>query len=97
MTRSIHRLAVDDLEQAVMFYKREAGAGVASRFLNEFERVAHLLERLPELGTPTQAVRRSFPLVNFPYTVIYRPDGHGIRILVVHHHSRDPSHGEGRQ
>jgi plasmid stabilization system protein ParE len=97
VTRSIHRFAADDLEQAAMFYKREAGVGIARRFLNEFERVAHLLEKLPELGTPTKGARRSFPLVNFPYSIIYRTEERGIRILVVHHHSRDPSHGDSRQ
>jgi hypothetical protein len=70
VTRSIHRFAADDLEQAAMFYKREAGVGIA---------------------------RGSFPLVNFPYSIIYRTEERGIRILVVHHHSRDPSYGDSRQ
>ena len=43
--RMLHRLAEEDLAGAIRFYKREAGRGVARRFLNEFERVATLLER----------------------------------------------------
>lgn len=97
MTRSIHRFAVDDLAEAVRFYKAEAGTGVARRFLNEFERVARLLEEFPGIGTPTQEGRQSFPLADFPYSIIYRHDGEGIRILVVRHQSRDPSHGESRR
>ncbi len=97
MARSVHRFASDDLTEAVLFYKREAGAGVARRFLAEFERVAKLMEEYPDLGTPTGADRRSFPLVDFPYSIIYKRDGSGIRILVVRHQNRDPEYGETRR
>lgn len=97
MTRSIHRFAAEDLLEAARFYKQEAGAGLARRFLNEFERVVKLLEEFPDIGTPTSDGRQSFPLVDFPYTVIYRYTGSEIRILVVRHQSRDPEHGESRR
>jgi plasmid stabilization system protein ParE len=97
VTRSIHRSAAEDLAQATRFYKQEAGAGLARRFLAEFERIARLLEEYPELGTPTADQRRSFLLADFPYSVIYRRDSGGIRILVVRHQSRDPGFGEGRR
>jgi plasmid stabilization system protein ParE len=94
--RSIHRLASADLAQAVRFYKSEAGVGLARRFLNEFERVAMLLEQHPGIGTPTTDGRRVHPLADFPYSVIYRHDNSGLRILVIRHHSRDPDYGENR-
>jgi len=97
VSRSIHRLAAEDLAEAVRFYKKEAGTGVARRFLNEFERVAKLLEEFPGIGTPTADGRQSFPLVDFPYSVIYRAEEAGIRILVVRHQSRDPAYGESRR
>ena len=97
MNRSIHRLASEDLAQAVRFYKSEAGAGLARRFLAEFERVAMLLERHPGLGTPTAAGRKVHPLTDFPYSVIYRREESGLRILVVRHQGRDPEYGENRQ
>ena len=97
MSRSIHRFAADDLVDTVRFYKKEAGTGVARRFLNEFERVAKLLEEFPGIGTPTANGRQSFPLVDFPYSVIYRAEEAGIRILVVRHQSRDPEYGESRR
>jgi hypothetical protein len=56
------------------YYRQEAGAGVARRFPNEFERVAKLFEEFPGTGTLTAAGRRSFPLVDFPYSVIYRAE-----------------------
>lgn len=97
MTRSIHRQADADLTEAFRFYKREGGNGVAARFLKEFERVAALLEEYPGFGTPTEDGCRVYPLVDFPYSVIYRQDDGGIRVLVLRHQNRDPEYGEGRR
>jgi plasmid stabilization system protein ParE len=97
VTRSIHRLAAADLAVAARFYRTEAGAGLARRFLTEFERVANLLEEHPGLGTPTADGRKVHPLTDFPYSVIYEAEGHDLRILVVRHHSRDPDYGQGRK
>lgn len=96
MTRTIHREAEVDLAAAVRHYKSEAGAGVARRFLTEFERVARLLEDNPRLGTPGGSGRRSFPLAVFPHTIVYRQTETGIRILVVRHQRRDPGVGSER-
>jgi plasmid stabilization system protein ParE len=97
VNRSINRFAAEDLAQAVRFYKREAGVGLARRFLAEFERAVGLLEQHPGLGTPNNEGRRTYPLSDFPYSVIYRSEGNSIRILVVRHQSRDPEYGDGRQ
>lgn len=97
MNRSIHRFAEEDLAEAVRFYRREAGSGLARRFLAEFERVAKPLEQYPGLGTPSGDGRQAQPLADFPYSVIYRADVNGVRILVVRHQSRDPGHGESRR
>jgi plasmid stabilization system protein ParE len=93
---SIHPGADRDLTDAFRFYKREAGAGVARRFLAEFERVTTLLHDYPDLGTPTSGERRKYPLTGFPYSVIYRRTDTELRLLVVRHQSRDPNHGELR-
>ena len=95
--RMLHRLAEEDLASATRFYKREAGLGIARRFLNEFERAATLLARLPDIGTPLSGDRRRFPLLDFPYSVIQRRDESGLRVLVVLHQSRDPKFGDGRR
>ena len=97
MNRTIHRLASEDLAEAVRFYKSEAGSGLARRFLTEFERVAKLLEQYPGLGTPTADGRNVHPLTDFPYSAIYRREDSGLRILVVRHQSRDPEYGESRR
>lgn len=97
MTRSIHRFAAEDLQQAARRYHAEAGAGLARRFLDEFERVARLLEEFPGIGTPCADGRQAFPLVGFPYTIVYRHEDGAIRILVLRHQSRHPDHGESRR
>ena len=97
MKRSIHRFAADYLADAVRFYRREAGVAVASRFLNEFERVVRLLENYSGIGTPGGDGRQFFPLVGFPYNIIYRAEVQEIRILVARHQSRDPEYGESRR
>ena len=96
MTRSIHRLAASELEAATSFYAQEAGAKVAGRFLDEFERVVPLLEQHPGIGSTTADGRLAFPLVGFPYTVIYRSLGTEVRVLVVRHQRRDPAQGNQR-
>ncbi len=97
MSYSLHRGAELDLLEAARFYRREGGARLAGRFLKEFERVAELLVEFPEIGTPTDDLRRVYPLQHFPYSVIYRPTSDHIRILVVRHQHRDPEHGESRR
>ncbi len=97
MTRSIHRLAVHELEVAAKFYANEAGTRVAARFLDEFERVVRLLEQYPGIGSATADGRLAFPLVGFPYTVIYRSLPNEVPVLVVRHQRRDPAQGDGRQ
>ncbi len=96
MTYSLHRGAEQDLTEAFRFYRREAGNGLARRFLDEFERVIQLLEEFPDIGKPSGEDRRSFPLAGFPYLVIYRHLNAEIRVLVVRHQNRDPEHGARR-
>ena len=96
MSYSLHRGAQQDLTDAFKFYRREAGNGLARRFLDEFERVVTLLQEFPDIGRLTGEDRRSFPLTGFPYSVIYRHVNAEIRVLVVRHQNREPEHGARR-
>ena len=97
MTYTLHPGAELDLDEACRRYRKSASGRVIVGFLDEFDRVAHLLAKEPGLGTPAGDKRASFPLRRFPYTVIYKPTGAGIRVLVVRHQHRDPEHGEKRR
>jgi plasmid stabilization system protein ParE len=97
MNYSLHRGAEQDLLEAAQFYRREGGFRLANRFLSEFERVAHLVVEFPDIGTPTDELRRAHPSRDVPYSVIYRvKDGH-VRILVVRGQLRDPAYGQSRR
>ncbi len=96
MTYSLHRGAEHDLLEAALFYRKEGGRKLASRFLNEFSRVVELIVRFPGIGTPADEIRRVHILQDFPYSVIYRADAQSIRILVVRSQYRDPEHGDSK-
>lgn len=74
MRVELHPGAEQDLLDAAGFYEREVSPALAARFLAEFERVAALLLANPGLGTVRTRGRKSFPTVDFPYTLIYRED-----------------------
>jgi plasmid stabilization system protein ParE len=93
----LHSGAEFDLAEAVLFYKREGGARLVKRFLEEFKRVAKLLDDYPYFGTAAGGERRIYPLHTFPYSLIYRPTNLGVRILVIRHQRRDPQHGQERK
>lgn len=97
MTRSIHRDAERDLITAFRYYKSEAGIAIARRFLDEFERVAQLVEDNPGIGAHGDDGRRNHPLSVYPYVVIYRQTESGIHILVVRHQHRHPDFGALRR
>lgn len=97
MTWSLHPDAEQDIAEALDFYVQEAGAVVAQRFLSEFERVAALLLAHLGFGTPDAKGRRIFPMRVFPYSVVYRSVGTGIRIIVVRHQHRKPGFGVARR
>ena len=96
MTYSLHRGAELDLLEAAQFYRKEGGRKLASRFLDEFNRVVKVILEFPGIGTPTDEVRKVHILQDFPYSIIYREEPQGIRVLVVRSQYRDPEHGESR-
>jgi toxin ParE1/3/4 len=97
VTFSLHPEAEQDVADALDYYMTHAGSVVAGRFLAEFEYVANLLVKHPDLGTPTAKGRRTFPLQVFPYSVVYRSLENNIRILVVRHQRRKPNYGGSRR
>lgn len=96
MNQSLHIGARQDVADAMDFYTQNAGAQVAARFLDEFERVVRLLIENPGLGTPMARSRRIFPLKAFPYSVVYRAQGGHLRILIVRHQRRKPGFASNR-
>lgn len=96
MKVTIHPGAERDLIEAASFYEKEGAPALAARFVREFRRLVSLLSEHPEIGAPRSRGLRGMTMSIFPYTVIYRGSPDEIRILVVKHDRRKPSHGERR-
>jgi plasmid stabilization system protein ParE len=52
MNYSLHPEAVQDLRDAALFYREQAGNTLSQSFLAEFEQSASILLRHPALGSP---------------------------------------------
>ncbi|MBK9443617.1 MAG: type II toxin-antitoxin system RelE/ParE family toxin [Comamonadaceae bacterium] len=96
MNYSFHDLAAGDVIAAQDYYLQNAGSAVAKRFTNELDRVIQLLLVNPGFGTPAAKHRRSYPLKDFPFSLIYQIEGEQLRILVVRHQRQRPSFGSSR-
>ncbi len=92
MSHVLSTEARQELTEAVRFYRRQASAAVAASFISEFERVAQVLTRFPDIGTPISSKWRMFPLRRFPYSLIYSEAEAGIRIVAVAHQRRRPGY-----
>jgi plasmid stabilization system protein ParE len=53
MKVSLHSADEQDIQEAAAFYEREGSPIVAARFVAEFKRLASLLLKHPEIGSPT--------------------------------------------
>jgi plasmid stabilization system protein ParE len=82
-----------ELAEGRDFYQTQVGKGLAADFLEEYNRLINLLLRYPQFGTPLDNMTiRKQPMKRFPYNIIYRVNGEGLRILAVAHQSRKPKY-----
>jgi mRNA-degrading endonuclease RelE of RelBE toxin-antitoxin system len=95
MNVTYHPEARAELLEAVQFYEQRV-AGLGAEFLAEFEGAIQTIQSAPERWMMIDEHRRRYRLKRFPYSVIYRVIGEEIRVLVVRHHKRSPSHGDQR-
>lgn len=92
----LHPEALEDLSAGRNYYRDRVGVALAQNFVNEFERVAHLLMQYPDFGTSDGGDIRKHPLRRFPFSVVYRVLGDELRILAVAHQSRKPRYWRSR-
>jgi plasmid stabilization system protein ParE len=94
---SVSDEAQADADSAIDWYIGEGAFSAADEFINEIERAFRLLRQFPAMGESSERKTRSFPLHDFPYSLIYRVQGDTIRIIAVAHHSRRPAYWAGRR
>jgi toxin ParE1/3/4 len=84
-----------DVEEAVAYYAREAGEGIALDFIEALERAYGRLARHPASGSPRLAHEldlpglRFLPLRKFPYLIFYVELSEHIDVWRVLHAARD--------
>jgi hypothetical protein len=81
-----------ELEEAAAFYANEGGSRVANTFLDEFEHIVSILENNQKIGGVIQHGFRHFLFCQFPYSVIYRESGTGLKIFAIAHQKRKPEY-----
>ena len=92
MHLEIAEAALHEPEAAAEFYESSGSEALRWAFIEEFNRVADLLGKNPNLGTIYRGNFRRFPLRRFPYNLIYRFTENNLRILAVAHVKRRPSY-----
>lgn len=98
-TLVVHPAASRELDDALTWCRERFGRSVSDRLLREFDRAAALLNAHPEMGTVDDTGARKLPLPRFPYTVVYRfeRDGPRIVVLALHHQRREAGYWVGRR
>ncbi|MCC5950508.1 MAG: type II toxin-antitoxin system RelE/ParE family toxin [Acidimicrobiia bacterium] len=95
MHAQLRAVAEHDIEEAVAYYRSEAGPGTALDFIDALEAATTHLCDDPLIGLLRFAFEldipdlRSWPLQRFPYLVFYVPDDDRIDIWRVLHARRD--------
>lgn len=97
MTHRFRPAARRELLDATQWYLADAGDAVADQFEWAVTRALRLLEFMPQLGTPSYPGVRTWPLKDFPYTLVYRVQGEDITVMAVAHQSREPGYWVGRR
>jgi toxin ParE1/3/4 len=93
---SFTRRARQELSDALDWYLEDGGPAPAEMFENTVHRALRLLAAMPGLGTRSYPGVRTWPLKDFPYTLVYREQESGIKVIAVAHQSRRPGYWVGR-
>ena len=74
---------------AADFYEAQA-PGLGEDFILDVEASLKLIADFPNLGSRGPAGTRRIHLHRFPYSLVYRSDGHVLRVIAVEHQRRRP-------
>lgn len=97
MQLTFHRDVATDIIRIITHYEELGGPNLAAQFQGE---VRATFLKAGEAPRNYQIVKRDLRRANlprFPYHFLFRIAGNEVRILVVRHHSRNPSLGTSRR
>ncbi|MCX6868803.1 MAG: type II toxin-antitoxin system RelE/ParE family toxin, partial [Verrucomicrobia bacterium] len=98
-TLSFHPLVQRDFNEIIAYYETQATPEVADRFEAEFRAAVACIKASPR-HFPYYLNQRRFRrcrLSTFPHLILYRETTAAIRIMVLKHVKRAPSHGLSRR
>ena len=96
MSHSFTPAARDEFVAAIHWYVADGRAASAEFFEQDVDRALRLLDFMPRLGTPGTRGTRTWPLRDFPYSLVYRIEHGDISVIAVAHQSREPGYWRGR-
>lgn len=97
MRLEFHPLVASDVSRILRYYEKIAGLPLANDFYAELRFSFQKAARSPQAcSVRTRDLRRA-NLERFPYHFLFRIVKERVRILVVRHHSREPSVGSRRR
>lgn len=99
MRAEFHPKIEAEFLDAVRFYEKKGGEGVATRFRSDFEACVTAIEKTPTSFPYYSGARRlrRIRLKRFPYLLIYREIKSGVRVIVLRHERRHPDFGLDRE
>lgn len=88
--------AKQELSEALDYILLNYVADAGGWFLDDVAEAERLIIMFPRSGAIVTGKARRFILKRFPYQLIYRVEGDGIRIYAVAHHKRKPRYWRKR-
>lgn len=85
------------MREILRYYSKEASEQVADRFFQTFFLVVEKAANNPTHFHAITPILRRADLPDFPYHFLYKSTTAGIRVLVLRHNKRNPTHGLKRQ
>jgi len=86
-----------EAEEAVRWYRDNAGIEPAHLFAQELRRVIDLAVEHPGIGSPGPHGTSRLYFKRFPYTLVFRMDAGTLRVIAIAHQNRRPGYWAGRQ
>lgn len=93
----LHPKVYSDIDKIMEYYERIATPELADEFYAELRQYMSEAAERPETYSIRERDIRRVNLDRFPYHFLFRIVGDIVRILVVRHHSRQPSVGTRRR
>jgi plasmid stabilization system protein ParE len=91
-----HPEALAEAEAAVAWYRKRS-LRAAEVFLSELGKAIQTVSEAPDRWPLFESGCRRFPLLRFPYLLIYREKARSIEVLAVAHGRRRPGYWRSRE